>query len=259
MALLEVNGVGLETARFGDAHPRRPTLVFLHHGLGCVTLWRDFPERLAAATGCPAFVYSRRGHGGSDPLPPAIRRPIDYIQKEALEGLPQVLAAAAIDDMILVGHSDGASMSLVYAASGAHGVRGVIVEAAHMNCETATRDAIVEARKDFEHGDLRERLERHHGDNVDGAFHGWCDGWLQPGFEDWNIEDHVANVTCPVLAIRGRHDVYGSGHQLDRLRELARCPLTSLSPDCGHDPHIELADEMLVVMGDFIADLVARR
>jgi pimeloyl-ACP methyl ester carboxylesterase len=256
MTLLEVNGVRLETARFGTPAPGRPTLVFLHHGLGCVALWRDFPERLAAATGCPAFVYSRHGHGGSDPLPPGFKRPIDYIQREALSGLPRVLSAAGIDDMILVGHSDGASMSLVYAASGAPGVRGVIVEAAHMNCETETSDAIVQARDEFENGDLRERLARRHGDNVDGAFYGWCDGWLQPGFEDWNIEDHVPNVICPVLAIRGRHDVYGTGHQLDRLRELARCPLTALSPDCGHDPHIELPDEMLAVMSAFVADLV---
>ncbi|MCP4328251.1 MAG: alpha/beta hydrolase [Alphaproteobacteria bacterium] len=218
-------------------------------------MWRDFPQRLSQATECPAFVYSRLGYGTSDPAPKPWRRQINYIQDDALSTFPKVLDAASIDDMVLIGHSDGASMALVYAASGATGVRGVIVEAAHMNAEPATLNAIAEARDAFEKQDLREKLQRHHGENVDGAFYGWNESWLQAGYENWNIEEHVPKVRCPILAIRGRHDVYGTGAQLERLCALARCPLTALSPDCGHDPHIELADEMLSVMAAFIVDL----
>jgi pimeloyl-ACP methyl ester carboxylesterase len=252
MPFLDVDGHRLEYARFGDADAERPTLVFLHHGLGCVALWRDFPERLSRMTECPTFVYSRIGYGKSDPVPPPWLRQVNYIQDDALHTFPRVLGAAGIDDMILIGHSDGASMALVYAASGAPGVRAVIVEAAHMNAESATLAAIAQAREDFENGDLRERLKKYHGDNVDGAFYGWCESWLQPGYRFWNIEDDVPNVTCPVLAIRGVHDVYGTQAQLERLRELAKCPLTTLAPDCGHDPHIEKPQAMLDAMTSFV-------
>ncbi|MDH3234574.1 MAG: alpha/beta hydrolase [Alphaproteobacteria bacterium] len=275
MAMLHAHGCELEYEWVGERVPGRPTLVFLHQGLGSVELWRGFPAKLAEATGCPAFVYSREGHAGSDTC--SWPRPIDFMQIEGRDRLPQVLAAAGIDDLILVGHSDGGTIALVYAAEVKTGLRGVIAEAPHVFAEPVTLDQVRRTRAAYETGatdgtdgtenetsnetggtpGLRDALKRYHGANVDSAFYGWAASWLQPGFETFSIEDMIPNIEVPVLAILGSQDDYGTTAQLDRLRERARCPLEISSPECGHAPHEELEPEMLALMADFVARLQA--
>jgi pimeloyl-ACP methyl ester carboxylesterase len=259
MTFLTIDGRKIETAYWDNVQdyvrstdvPKKPTLVFLHHGLGCVSTWRKFPERLSAETGCPAFAYSRLSYGKSEPEDPP--RPVAYQADQGKDVLPKILEAAGIDDFILIGHSDGGSSSLVYAGSVKKGLRGAIVEAAHVFCEPTHQSAIAETRKTFETTDLREKLARHHGENIDRAFYNWSDQWLTPEFLDWSIADYIPAIECPVLAIRGKHDVYGTRAQMETLKELATCPLETLEPDCGHEPHGEIADEMIDVMARFVA------
>src|SRR5262249_10587796 len=158
-----------------------PTLVFLHEGLGCVALWRDFPARVAETAGCGALVYSRAGYGQSDPI--ALPRPLRYMHDEALITLPQVLDALDVRQAILVGHSDGGSMALIYAGSGrAERVRGLILEAPHVFTEELTLNSIAAAAESYRSGGLKSALERYHGKNVDGAFWSWNRAWLDPAF-----------------------------------------------------------------------------
>jgi len=253
MAILQAHGCDIEYEWVGERVAGRPTLVFVHQGLGSVGLWRDFPARLAAATGCPAFLYSREGYGGSSTC--AWPRPRDFMQIEGRDRLPEVLAAAGIDDFILLGHSDGGTIALVYAAEVRTGLRGLIVEAFHVFVEAVTLDGIRRARESYEQGDLREKLERHHGTNVDSAFYGWAASWLQPGMDAFSIADMLPRIEAPVLGILGTRDDYGTTAQLDSLAEGVRAPLELASPDCGHSPHEELEAEMLALMAGFVARL----
>ncbi|HUT49678.1 MAG TPA: alpha/beta fold hydrolase [Alphaproteobacteria bacterium] len=275
MAMLQAHGCELEYEWVGERMPGRPTLVFLHQGLGSVALWRGFPAKLAAATGCQAFVYSREGHAGSDTC--TWPRPLDFMQIEGRDRLPQVLAAAGIDEFILIGHSDGGTIALVYAAEVKTGLRGVIAEAPHVFAERATLDQIRHTRATYETDatdgtdetanepknetgeipGLRAKLKRYHGRNVDSAFYGWAASWLQPGFENFSIEEMIPSIEVPVLAILGSRDEYGTMAQLDRLQKRARCPLEISSPDCGHTPHEEREQETLALMADFVARLQA--
>ncbi|MFN3398696.1 MAG: alpha/beta fold hydrolase, partial [Ferrovibrio sp.] len=162
-----------------------PVLVFLHEGLGCVALWKDFPDQLAQATGLPALVYSRIGYGGSSAC--ALPRPITYMHDEGETGLPDLLTALGIQSHILIGHSDGASIALIYAGKDRDGLKGVAVMAPHVFCEDISVRSIRAADKAYAEGDLKARLAKYHGDNVDCAFRGWCDSWLNPDFHHWNI------------------------------------------------------------------------
>jgi pimeloyl-ACP methyl ester carboxylesterase len=253
MPTLQAHGCTVEFKRVGAPAPGRPTLVFLHHGLGCVALWRQFPERLAEATGCPAFVYSQLGHGGSQAA--AWPQPIDYLEVEGRDRLPQVLAAAGIDDFILIGHSGGGTMALVYGAEVKTGLRGIIAEAPHVFAEGTTIAQIKRVRAEYPASDLRDRLKRFHGDNVDCAFHGWAETWLQPGFETFSIEKSIGKIEVPVLAILGRQDEYGTQAQLELIVERARCPLETVAPNCGHAPHEEIEQDMLELMARFVQRL----
>ena len=256
MPILEAHGNKLEYEWVGERTGGKPTLVFLHHGLGCVALWRSFPEKLSEATGCPAFVYSRQGYAGSDPVD--WPRSVDWLKVEGRERLPQVLAAAGIDDLILVGHSDGASISLVYGAEVKIGLRGIIVEAPHLFVEEVNIDEISATREAFMTTDLRDRLKKYQGDNIDSAFYGWAESWLQPGFRAFSIEENIPRIEAPVLAIRGAKDKYGSSAQIERLTALAHCPLQTVRPNCGHAPHEEAETETLEVMASFIKPLLDR-
>src|SRR5712691_4848017 len=175
------------------------TLVLLHEGLGSLALWRDFPARLAAATGSATLAYSRLGYGRSDAL--SAPRRVDYMHEEALETLPALREALAIADPILVGHSDGASIALIHAGAGRWPVRGLILEAPHVFVEDVTVASIAAAKEAYRTTDLRTRLARYHGD-VDGAFRGWNDIWLDPAFRAWNIEASLPNIECPTLVIQ---------------------------------------------------------
>jgi len=246
---VDVDGSVIEYRRV-DGDPARPTIVLLHEGLGCVALWRDFPERIAAATTCPVFTYSRPGYGGSTPI--SLPRPLDYMSREAADGLPRTLRAAGIDDFILVGHSDGASIALVHAGSAPSGLVSVVVMAPHIFAEQVSIDSIRAADDAYRHGELRRRLAKYHGPNVDNAFRGWCDSWLHPDFRAWSIERELDGIVAPVLQIQGRGDEYGTGEQLRRIEQAVSGPVETLLFDrCGHAPQQDQPELTLEAIGRF--------
>ncbi len=255
---LSIEGQSLEYRWLGPGPTDAPTLVFLHEGLGCVSMWRDFPDRLVAATGCGALIYSRAGYGGSDPIVPP--RPVSYLSVEACEVLPRVLAASGVADAILVGHSDGATIALLYAAAVADGpVRGAAILAPHVFIEEVTLAGIREAKTAFEDGDLRPRLARFHGANVDGAFYGWCDTWLNPAFRDWNVEAVLPLVRIPLLIIQGEDDAYGGVEQVRAIAAQVAGPVEAMVlPGCGHSPHVDRRTLVLDAIAGFVSGLLGR-
>jgi pimeloyl-ACP methyl ester carboxylesterase len=252
MTFLEIPAGRLE-AQMLEGDRRLPTLVLLHEGLGSVGLWRGLPETLHAATGAPVLAFSRFGHGRSDP-PPRPRTP-SFIHEEALEVLPDLLRSAGIERPLLVGHSDGASIALIHAAS--HPVSGLALMAPHVFVEQMCVDAIRETREAFEHEGLRERMARHHRDPAI-AFCGWCDVWLDPAFRDWNIEPLLPRIDAPALLIQGRDDEYGSLAQIDSVERGVRGPVERLVVSGGHSPHLEHPDEVPAAIAAFIESLRAR-
>ena len=234
-----------------------PTLVFLHEGLGCITMWRDFPATLVEATHLPALVYERWGYGRSDSLPTIGARPLRYLHDEALISLPEVLAQCAIDDAIIIGHSDGGSMALMFAAAHPDKVRGVITEAAHVFVEDVTLDGIREVVEIYETTNLKKRLTRYHGDNTEAAFHGWADTWLSPEFRNWNIEEFLPKITTPLFVIQGADDQYGTPAQVEAITGQVKGPVKKwLVPECGHIPHADAREAVSQEMKTFILDLV---
>lgn len=247
---LDFDGVQLEFRRVAGACTA-PMLVLLHEGLGCVGMWKDFPERLAAATGCPIFLWSRQGFGGSSPMP--LPRPLDYLERETpLVG--RVLGEAGIGRCVLIGHSDGGTIALLAAGSGtAPGVQAVATMAAHVFVEDVTVAGIRETQRAWEEGDLRSRLARWHGDNVEGAFRGWCDTWLDPGFRTWNIESALPSVRVPVLAMQGADDQYGTPFQVDAIvRGVSGPARPMLIPGAGHAPHVDAPDTVIAAIRLFV-------
>jgi pimeloyl-ACP methyl ester carboxylesterase len=231
----------------------KPTLVFLHEGLGSVAMWRDFPQRVADATGHPALVYSRAGYGLSSPLAEA-RRP-DYMHAEALTTLPALLDLLGIERPILLGHSDGASIALIHAGAGLRTVHAVAAISPHVFVESLSLSSIAKAKTSYETGDLRQRLARYHAD-VDSAFRGWNDIWLAPAFRDWNIESWLDTVTCPVLLVQGSNDEYGTLAQLDAIQRRVRGPVERLELEaCGHSPQRDQPLATLAALRRFIASL----
>jgi len=232
-AFVNVRGRSLEYRRIAAA-AGSPSLVFLHEGLGSISQWRDFPERIVAGTGLPAIVYARYGHGQSDVL----REPhgVDFMHREALESLPEFLRALGIARPILIGHSDGASIALIYAGAG-HPLQGLVAMAPHVFVEDISIEGIVAAKRAFETTDLPQKLARHHRDPVK-TFYGWNDVWLAPEFRSWNIESVLPAIQCPLLAIQGHDDEYGSMAQVDAIARQAGGPVEVLKlEDCGHSPH----------------------
>jgi len=252
------DGSRLEYRWWGYPKPGEPVLLLLHEGLGCVDMWRDFPERLAAATGLAVFVYSRRGYGRSDPFDSPLD--VDFMHREALQVLPQVLDGAGIDQAYLVGHSDGASIALIYAGERDDPrVRGLVLLAPHLFVEPETLHGIRQARALFDQGKLGSRLERYHGDHTDSTFNHWCDIWLDTRFETWNIEASVPGIRVPLLAIMGDADEYGTLEQIERIRKLLPdyAELAVLE-ECGHSPHLQQTESTLIRVADFIRSLPAR-
>jgi len=246
--------LGAELIRPRAKRDNRPVLVFLHEGLGSIGQWRDFPEKICAATGCPALVYDRWGHGGSDPLTES-RRP-DYLHEEALLSLPEVLRQCAIDKPILIGHSDGGSIAIIYAGTYPQKVAGIITEAAHVFVEDVTVKGIQRALEIYESTDLRTRLARFHGRKTDSMFRGWADIWLSPEFRDWNIESCLAYITCPLLAIQGKDDEYGTPAQVASIIGKVLGPARGwLIDNCGHIPHVQATEDVFAEMVNFIAAL----
>jgi pimeloyl-ACP methyl ester carboxylesterase len=225
----------------------------LHEGLGSIGQWRDFPRRVAQATGCAALVYARYGYGQSSVLAEE-RVPVSFMHDEALKSLPEVLAARGIANPVLVGHSDGASIALIHAGAG-HAVRGMVVMAPHVFVEDISIASIVAAREAFERTDLRERLGKHHRDPRR-TFYLWNDAWLDPAFRDWNIEEYLPAIRCPLLAIQGEDDEYGTMAQLDAIARQVTGPCELLKlPKCGHSPHRDRPDEVVAAITRFIGGL----
>jgi pimeloyl-ACP methyl ester carboxylesterase len=247
-------GATLEGRAFGPAPGDAPTLVLLHEGLGSLGLWRDFPAKLTAATGCGVFAYSRRGYGHSDPV--QVPRPLDYMTREAIDVLPDVLSAIGFRHGVLIGHSDGASIAALYAGGVQdHRVRGIVLMAPHFFTEPEGLASIAETRDAYQSGNLRERMAKYHAD-VDGAFWGWNKAWLDPGFEAWNIEDAIAYIRVPVLAIQGEDDKYGTPAQIHALEDGLYSPLdVEIFRGCGHSPFIDQAEWTIAAITDFVRRL----
>ena len=231
------------------ASPERPTLVFLHEGLGSTALWKTFPDRVAEATGCPALIYSRYGYGKSERL--TAPRAVDYMHREALETLPELLAQAGVVQPILIGHSDGASIALIHAGAGQWPVRAVIAMAPHVFVEDLTVCSIAQAKVTFQTTDLAQKLARYHDDPVS-TFLGWNDIWLHPQFRRWNIESSLPGITCPVLLIQGADDQYGTLAQIETIARQVRGPAEQLIlPDCAHSPHVDQKEATLEAIARF--------
>jgi pimeloyl-ACP methyl ester carboxylesterase len=247
-----VAGHSLEYRHITAGSPESPTLVFLHESLGSISHWRDFPRRLAAACGCNALVYSRYGNGFSDTLTEA-RRP-DYMHREALDALPQLLTHLSIDRPILFGHSDGASIAIIHEGLGPRTAAGVILCAPHVFVEDVTIRGIRASKVAYESTDLRSRLARHHAD-VDRTFRGWNDIWLHNDFLSWNIEECLPEIQCPVLAIQGIDDEYGTFEQIDRIAARAADVEVCKLADCRHSPHRDQPDAVVEATVRFVQRL----
>lgn len=249
MSLREIAGAKIEVVEIAARRTSSTALVFLHEGLGSVSLWRDFPARVAAETGLRTIVYSRRGYGASDPAP--LPRPVRFMHDEASRELPALLDALDARDALLVGHSDGASIALLYAASRPAKLRGVVALAPHVFVEDVTVASIAKARVAYAETDLRQRLARHHA-NVDVAFRGWNDVWLDPAFRSWNIEGEVARIEVPLLLVQGEDDEYGSLAQLDAIEGRVPDVQRLVLPACGHSPHRDRPNETLAEIAAFV-------
>lgn len=255
MHYITVQGHQLEYVSLPSSHPRpgAPTMVFLHEGLGSISMWRDFPQQVADATGCKAIVYSRRGYGRSAPL--SGPRPVTYMHDEALQVLPEFLDQLGVDRPILFGHSDGGSIALIHAGGHPRPVSGLVVMAPHYFVEPVALENIAIARQAYETGGLRERLARYHKD-VDSAFRGWNDTWLHPDFKAWNIESYLSRIQVPVMAIQGEDDEYATMIQIDGIAQ--RCPDVDLVKlaDCRHSPHKDQPQAVIEAVTGFVGRLV---
>jgi len=232
------------------------TLVLLHEGLGCIELWRDFPDKLAQATGCGVLVYSRAGYGKSDPC--TLPRQTDYMHREAMDVLPQILDYAGVKNCILVGHSDGASIAAIYAGTAQDfRVRAQVLIAPHFFAESISLSSIENAKQQYLEGDLRDKLAPYHS-NVDCAFNGWCDVWLSEDFRQWNISEVIDYFRVPVLGIQGHDDQYGTMAQMQEIESRCYAPFEQLVlDDCKHSPHLQQTEQTVSAISSFTKRVIS--
>jgi pimeloyl-ACP methyl ester carboxylesterase len=266
--LHKIDGLDIETLWIKpnglDAAESRPLIIFLHEGLGSVALWRDFPQKLCDALGLRGLVFSRAGYGQSTPREPHSHWPADFMHQQAIHFLPAYLASLGIDTTanppLLFGHSDGASIALIYAATYPAQTRAVIALAPHSFVEGICIDAIQQGRITYETDSanpksMRSRLSRYHAD-VDSAFYGWCDAWLSEAFQSFDIRAMLRQITCPVLAVQGWGDSYGTMAQIEEIQGLVTKavlkPELLKLPDCAHSPHIDQPEELIAATKAFI-------
>jgi len=251
------DGKRLETLWIEPAAPTaRPPIVMLHEGLGSIALWKDFPQRLAARTACRVLVYSRYGHGGSDKL--MEKRPVEFMHHEGEVVLPELLDTLGIKRPILLGHSDGGSISLIFSGKYPERPHAVILEAPHVFVEVLSVTSINQAKKNYQTTDFPQKLGRYH-QHVDATFWGWNDIWLDPEFRSWNIEEYLPAIRCPTLCIQGEEDEYGTIAQVKAIQ--ARTPATEvvMLPNCRHSPHRDQPEATLQRMAEFVATIAEER
>ena len=240
-----------------QARPGQPLMVFLHEGLGCLSLWKDYPQRLCDALGCRGLVYSRPGYGRSTPRDADEVWGLDFMHRQAHEVLPALLSELAIDAQAtpirLFGHSDGGSIALLFAARFPDQVHSLIVLAPHLFVEDVTIENIVLARQAYTQGTLRQGLARHHQD-PDSAFWGWNAIWLHPPFRDWRIESEIGTITCPILAAQGVDDEYGTLEQIHAIARQVPGTRCVALPDCGHSPHRDQPQALTSSVMEFCRD-----
>ena len=248
---LRIGASDLEYRMIGPSPDEAPTIVMLHEGLGSAGLWDDFPDRLQAATGAGVLVYSRAGYGASTPV--TLPRPIDYMHVEAHEVLAKLLDAIGFRRGFLVGHSDGASVATIYAGTHQdHRVRGIALIAPHFIVEDISVASIAEIRKAYETSGLKDKLARWHKD-VDNAFYGWNDVWLNPEFRQWDISECLAYVRVPVAIVQGGNDQSGTMRQIEIAQEECYCPVdVTVIPEAGHQPHRETPEATLAAISGFV-------
>ncbi len=251
-----IGGLSIEYQRVKGAEDS-PTIVLLHEGLGCVSMWKDFPEVLCFMTGLSVFSYSRAGYGKSSRI--VLPRLINFHTDEAINVLPKILRAAGIGCCVLIGHSDGASIGMIYVGANntSHRVDGLILMAPHVLAERKCISAVELAIDAYENGKLRPALCKHHGKNVDCAFRGWAGVWTNPSFATWNIERYLPSITPPTLVIRGVNDPYNTSIHMERIEELVSGNVESFNlTDGGHAPHQEQAFRVTKLLADFITRVV---
>jgi len=233
-----------------------PLIIFLHEGLGSVSMWKGWPDQACAATGCRGLVFSRYGYGTSTPRPRDERWPVTFMHAQAEEALPALFRALDLEDEkpVLFGHSDGGSIALLYAAMHPDAVRGIIVAAPHIFVEDMSISSIENARRAYLQTDLPAKLKRYHQD-PDSAFWGWNDIWLDPAFRAWSIETYLSDIRCPVLAIQGEDDEYGSLEQIRGIQRRAPQTRLCIIPDCRHSSYIDQPGQVIAIMEDFIKNL----
>lgn len=245
--------VRIEHAFVGSDEADAPLIVFLHEGLGSLSMWRDFPQQLCAAAGARGLVYSRPGYGRSTPRAAEEAWGLDFMHRQAHEVLPALLAALGLqrEKPWLFGHSDGGSIALLYAAKYSGHLSGAIVLAPHILVEDLSVESIAKTKAAYEATDLKQRLAKHH-DDPDSAFWGWNRIWLHPPFKQWSIEDEIAAIACPLLAVQGRDDEYGTLAQIHGIAQ--RVPQTELQElaHCGHSPHRDQPAALIEASVQFI-------
>lgn len=249
---LTIGAHSLEYRFIGPAPDKAPTLVLLHEGLGCAGLWGDFPEKLAQATGCGVFAYSRAGYGQSSPV--KLPRPLTYMHDEARDVLPVLLDQIGFQRGLLIGHSDGASIAAIYAGTHQdHRLNGLVLMAPHFFTEDSGLAAIAEAKTAYETTDLKAKLARWHKD-PDNAFYGWNGAWLDPGFRQWDITEPLAYIRVPILIVQGEDDQYGTVAQIEAAKRECYCPVeVALLPGVKHSPQREAPAATLKAIAEFVA------
>jgi pimeloyl-ACP methyl ester carboxylesterase len=240
--------------RFIEGDRKKPCLVFLHDGLGCTAMWKDFPDRLCAMTDWPGLVYDRSGYGKSSPLHRT--RTIHYLHDYALAELPEILNKTIPNTpFVLLGHSDGGSTSLIFGAEKPPLLRAIITEAAHIFVEPETVQGVQAAVIAYDKGHFRG-LYKYHGEKTDTLFKAWADTWCSEWFQYWNIEYLLPSITCPLLVLQGSEDQYGTGRQVETIVAKSAGQAMSVIVDkCGHAPHQEQPEKVLQILTDYLDQL----
>lgn len=254
MSYLNISGGRKIRYELVEGNNDKPYLIFLHEGLGCIEMWRDFPQKLCTQTGCPGVLYDRTGYGKSSPEREP--RALNYIHDYALKELPEVIESLISNSSyILVGHSDGASIALINGSKRDPLLKGIVTEAAHVFVEEETICGIQIADKAYD-DDGPKGLSKYHGEKTHQMFKAWSETWLSHWFRDWNIESLLPEITCPVLAIQGLYDKYGTKKQLDTIVSQVSGPARKcMIPDCGHTPHLEQPQLVLNIISEFILEI----